>query len=365
MENSQENEFCFQNLYKRAKLILNNSFFFIVINIFFISFIIVKKIEKEINIINSEKKSEIVDFKNKGFFEIKNKSKKNRKLDYNNKNKIDFISIVINKRNKGKNFLIRIINRLRNFIKIIKYIILLNLFNNIFVNNKISFIEYNSYNITLKIKGTGTKKIFTSFSNFPSNSYPDEVHINGYKQNEVTYSYYLNETDNVIGLIWYDLISSCNCMFDGCSDITEIDLFNFNTSQVIWMNYMFCGCSSLTSLNLSNFDTSKVKQINNMFDGCTNLEYINMLNFNESCLSRSSDYSDIFNNVPKNIVLCINKDNILNIIYNKIIDIMCRREDCSDDWKLNQKKIKYENNVGGIQCVDNCDKNSLFNFEYN
>ena len=80
MENSHENEFCFQNLYKRAKSILNNSFFFIVINIFFISFIIVKKIEKEINIINSEKKSEIVDFKNKGFFEIKNKSKKNRKL---------------------------------------------------------------------------------------------------------------------------------------------------------------------------------------------------------------------------------------------------------------------------------------------
>ena len=69
-------KFSFQKLYKGTKSILNNSFFLIVINIFLISFIIVKKIEKDNNIINSEKKSDIIDFKNKGFFEIKNKSKK-------------------------------------------------------------------------------------------------------------------------------------------------------------------------------------------------------------------------------------------------------------------------------------------------
>ena len=232
MKNAQGNKFSFQKFYTCIKLILNNSFFLIVINIFLILFIIVKKIEKENNIINSEKKSDIIDFKNKGFFEIKNKSKKNRKLNYNNKNKLDYFSIVINKRNEGKNFLIRIMNHLRNFIKITKYIILLNFFNNIFVNNKISFIEYNSYNITLKIKGTGTKKIFSSETSFFKREYyPNEVHINGYKQNGVTYNYYLNETDNVIGLIWYDLISSCNCMFDGCSNIISIDLSNFNTTS--------------------------------------------------------------------------------------------------------------------------------------
>ena len=150
-----------------------------------------------------------------------------------------------------------------------------------------------------------------------------------------------------------------NFMFSDCTLLTSLNLSNFDTSKVEQMNGMFSFCSSLTSLNLSNFDTSKVKQINNMFDGCTNLEYINMLNFNESCLSRSSDYSDIFNNVPKNIVLCINKDNILNIIYNKIIDIMCRREDCSDDWKLNQNKIIE----GNDECFNNC--SDLYPYEYN
>ena len=92
----------------------------------------------------------------------------------------------------------RNISHLRNFIEFTKYIILFNIFNNIFVNNKISLIEYNYYNINLKIKGIGTKKIFSSHSEFIN--HPDEVYINGYKKNGVTYSYYLNQTDNFIEL---------------------------------------------------------------------------------------------------------------------------------------------------------------------
>ena len=71
-----------------------------------------------------------------------------------------------------------------------KYIILLNLFNNIIMNNKISLVEYTSYNITLKIKGIGTKNIFTSDTLFKSEYYPNEVYINGDKQNgDTTYRY--------------------------------------------------------------------------------------------------------------------------------------------------------------------------------
>ena len=64
---------------------------------------------------------------------------------------------------------------------------------------------------------------------------------------------------------------------------------------------------------------------------------------------------DIFNNVPDNIVLCIN-DNF-NIILNEIKKKKCYNIGCSDDWKLEQKKIIYET----MECVINCgDK-----FEYN
>ena len=41
-------------------------------------------------------------------------------------------------------------------------------------------------------------------------------------------------------------------MFDGCSALKELNLFNFNTNNVKDMEWMFYGCSSLKELNLSN-----------------------------------------------------------------------------------------------------------------
>ena len=54
-------------------------------------------------------------------------------------------------------------------------------------------------------------------------------------------------------------------MFNGCSNISEIDFSNFDTMNVSNMSYMFNGCSSLTSLNLSNLNTSKVKDMSICF----------------------------------------------------------------------------------------------------
>ena len=347
-----------------------NSFFKILLNkIFIISLYSIKtlgeerSIEENISCIGIQKLSKqkyLFVFEN-SFFEPNILTTNTCKLIDDKKNKNNDIIINIKQRNKGNKFLIRNLNHLRNVIKIIKYIILLNLLKNIFVNNKFSYIGYNSYTITLKIKGIGTKKIFYSDTDyFSSNSYPNEVYINGNKQNDVTHSYNLNQTDNFIELVWYNLISSCYRMFYECSNITEIDLSNFNTSKVNEMRSMFYGCSSLTSLNLSNFDTSKVEKIYNLLNGCTNLEYINMLNFNESSLSSESNYySNIFNNVPNNIVLCINKINIPTKIYEQISAITCRREDCSDDWKLHQKKIIE----GTEQCFNNCPNKNPY--EYN
>ena len=262
--------------------------------------------------------------------------------------------------------MVRNVNHLKSFFGITKCIILLNLFNTIFVNNRIHLIEYN---ITLKNKGTGTKYIFSSNSKFPNESYPDEVYINGDKQNNVSYSYNFNQIDNNVGLVWYNLISNCDNMFRGCSSITEIDFSNFNTSnvdnmesfffgcsklislnlsnfdtsKVTKMNGMFYECSLLTSLNLSNFDTSKVEIIDHMFFGCTNLEYINMINFNEINISNDSlKYRDIFYNVPENIVVYITKANILNKIYPQINNKSCLIEDCEEDWRLKQRKLDLE-----------------------
>ena len=48
-------------------------------------------------------------------------------------------------------------------------------------------------------------------------------------------------------------------------NILDLDLSNFDTSNVMNMGIMFHGMSSLTSLNLSNFDTSKVTNMQWIF----------------------------------------------------------------------------------------------------
>ena len=66
------------------------------------------------------------------------------------------------------------------------------------------------------------------------------------------------------------------------TNILDIDLSNFDTSQVTDMSYMFYGMSNLTSLNLSNFDTSNVTKMYAMFSNMSNLTTLDLSNFNTS-----------------------------------------------------------------------------------
>ena len=101
----------------------------------------------------------------------KKKKEKNKPTD-DNKNKSDVIAFIKNiKKQRYGRKKFSIFKNLRNFIIITKYIILLTFFNNIFVINKISLISYKSYSITLKIKDSGIKKIFSDLSFFPKWKY--------------------------------------------------------------------------------------------------------------------------------------------------------------------------------------------------
>ena len=80
-------------------------------------------------------------------------------------------------------------------------------------------------------------------------------------------------TSNVINM---------NYMFSGCIPLVNLDLSNFNTSNVKRMNNMFNKCSSLTSLDFSSFNTSKVTNMDGMFYGCSSLTSLDLSNFNTS-----------------------------------------------------------------------------------
>ena len=108
-------------------------------------------------------------------------------------------------------------------------------------------------------------------------------------------------------------------MFQHCISLTSLNLSNFNTSKALRMRQMFRNCTSLTYLDLSNFDTSKVTWMYEMFDGCINLEYINLKNFTEISLNDNvNNYSNIFRNIPENVVICIDENNTKNKIFPQI-----------------------------------------------
>ena len=69
-------------------------------------------------------------------------------------------------------------------------------------------------------------------------------------------------------------------MFRSCTDLTSLDLSNFNTAKVTDMTNMFYGCNALTSLNLTSFNTAEVTNMSNMFRLCLALTSLDLTNFN-------------------------------------------------------------------------------------
>ena len=148
-------------------------------------------------------------------------------------------------------------------------------------------------------------------------------------------------------------------MFYYCKSLKTLNLSTFDISKVTEISYLFCGCSSLTSLNLSNFYFSKASNIKYMFKGCKNLEYINLKNYNES--NSSEVYNDIFDDVPNNLVICININNKIDKLLSILKTKKCFAINCSDDWKSKQKKLS---NKDPNECFDDCRNSSTYKYEY-
>ena len=77
-------------------------------------------------------------------------------------------------------------------------------------------------------------------------------------------------------------VTDMSSMFSSCSNLTTLDVSNFNTSNVTNMGYMFNNCSNLTTLDLSNFNTSNVTNMYAMFESCSNLTTLDLSNFDTS-----------------------------------------------------------------------------------
>ena len=148
-------------------------------------------------------------------------------------------------------------------------------------------------------------------------------------------------------------------MFSDCIQLISLNLSHFNTSNVENLNCMFCDSTSISFLILSNFDTSKVIYTGLLFGNCPKLEYINIKNFIEN---DNLTIPNMFFNVPDNIVVCLDESS--NKIRKEIMNRNCYTFDCSDNWKIIQKKrinkadLCYD--IFSSSIFDNCEYKGLY-----
>jgi len=160
------------------------------------------------------------------------------------------------------------------FFLIFLKLILVNLVNIKNIRNLNNYVS----EIHLIIQGNGTQNILNSNYEFD----PSEVLVNGVKDDTCKKICNLTEDINNITLKFENPIKSCENMFRNLKNIIEIDLSNFDSSEVTSLFSMFRDCSSINLIDLSNLNTSKVNNMSNMFNNCTNLEKINFGNINSS-----------------------------------------------------------------------------------
>ena len=160
------------------------------------------------------------------------------------------------------------------FYKLYRYI---NIIFKVFFFSYISIIntQVSPSEISLVIDGDGNQTILNE--NFYKD--PDNVIVNGETRNDCKKFCVLTTKPNNIQLQFYDDITTCENMFYGASDITEIDFSSFDSFGVTSMKNMFKECTNLISIKFGNFRTSSVVTMESLFRDCKKIEYIDLSNF--------------------------------------------------------------------------------------
>jgi surface protein len=68
-------------------------------------------------------------------------------------------------------------------------------------------------------------------------------------------------------------------LFQSCTNLTELDLSNFDISNVTNIEAIFAGCSNLTSLKLDNWNLLQSPSMGGMFQNATNLKELSLKNW--------------------------------------------------------------------------------------
>ena len=140
-----------------------------------------------------------------------------------------------------------------------------------------------------KIEGIGnlnTSKVTDMNSIFLDCHSLENLDLSNFDTSNVTG---MSEMFHICGLTSLDLssfntskVTDMSCMFSDCEGLTNLDLSHFDTSNVTDMRGMFSDCRSLKNLDISSFDTSIVTNIFTMFEDCDVLDSLDLSSFDTS-----------------------------------------------------------------------------------
>ena len=166
---------------------------------------------------------------------------------------------------------------------------------------------------------------------------PNEVRkkdsfINEFKPESKDY----NQNGNCIYIVEVEFpepIINCGYMFYDCNNIIEVDLSNFDTSNITNMNDMFSYCINVRKIKFpSNANKSniieKVTNMNYMFNYCKNLEEIDLSIFKTENVT---SMGGMFQNCEK-----LEKINLENFNTKNVVQLGCMFNDC-----YNLKEITF------------------------
>ena len=150
-------------------------------------------------------------------------------------------------------------------------------------------------------------------------------------------------------------LHDCSHMFDDCQKITEIDLSNFDASEVVDMSYMFFYCTKLRKLNLNNIITKNVKNMFSMFYYCLNLTNLDLSSFDTI---QVTNMFGMFTKCENLTYLNLSKFNTENVD-----DMSKMFSGCKNLLSLNLSSFKTKNCKNMKKMFKNCFNLSDFNKE--
>ena len=143
-------------------------------------------------------------------------------------------------------------------------------------------------------------------------------------------------------------------MFSGCETVTKLDVSGWKTSKVTHMNEMFSGTGiSQIAVNGSGWDTSNLVKSYNMFEGCANLTQINLSTWN---VSKLEDTSEMFaDSGLTSIDLSMWDESIVNSVYGMFRNCKALTSVNLNGWNLsNLEDGTTDNRKGSAGMFSGC-----------